>query len=370
MNPSTETATDTQGNEDMPQASATSVTAPAPLKLDKEEIPTVLGKLRTLVQDKTRFEPHDITPLDEEDVLQEFSLQANYALEARFEQRVINGYFTPAGNDCRCGSHEVGALAHAQEKERLRRAAGKLDNVLRQPGQAYNGVEAGVYLPHAVKYWHLDTCSNCTGSGRISCHTCYGATTETCWNCHGGRTVSCDGYGCYGSGKVSCSYCSGSGTVSEQVTDYITVQVPTTTYSNGSSHTSYHSETRPQYRTEYRSCYHCSYGKVSCNACHGSGNINCGTCRASGKVTCRTCSGVGDLRCNPCDGSGKVGKAAWVDVHVAPGYSVSLPKQAPDDARRIRDKESVHSLAAIASSLALAKVSIYNEDQPQEVDAL
>ncbi|STR26451.1 chaperone protein DnaJ [Janthinobacterium lividum] len=370
MNPSTETATDTQGNEDMPQASATSVTAPAPIKLDKEEIPTVLGKLRTLVQDKTRFEPHDITPLDEEDVLQEFSLQANYALEARFEQRVINGYFTPAGNDCRCGSHEVGALAHVQEKERLRRAAGKLDNALRQPGQAYNGVEAGVYLPHAVKYWHLDTCSNCTGRGRINCHTCYGATTETCWNCHGGRTVSCDAYGCYGSGKVSCSYCSGSGTVSEQVTDHITVQVPTTTYSNGSSHTSYHSETRPQYRTEYRSCYHCSYGKVSCNTCHGSGSINCGTCRASGKVTCRTCSGVGDLRCNPCDGSGKVGKAAWVDVHVTPGYSVSLPKQVPDDARRIRDKESVHSLAAIASSLALAKVSIYNEDQPQEVDAL
>jgi hypothetical protein len=32
-----------------------------------------------LVQDKTRFEPHDITPLAEEDVLQEFSLQANYA---------------------------------------------------------------------------------------------------------------------------------------------------------------------------------------------------------------------------------------------------------------------------------------------------
>ncbi|MEG1323832.1 MAG: hypothetical protein RSD99_03020, partial [Janthinobacterium sp.] len=141
MNPSTDTATDIQGSEDMPQASAMAVTAPAPLKLDKEEIPTVLGKLRSLVQDKTRFEPQDITPLDEEDVLQDFSLQANYALEARFEQRVINGYFTPAGNDCRCGSHEVGALAHAQEKERLRRAAGKLDAALRQPGQAYNGVE-------------------------------------------------------------------------------------------------------------------------------------------------------------------------------------------------------------------------------------
>ena len=225
MNPSTDTATDTQGSEDMPQASATAVTAPAPTRLDKEEIPTVLGKLRTLVQDKTRFEPQDITPLSEEDVLQDFSLQANYALEARFEQRVINGYFTPSGNDCHCASHEVGALAHAQEKERLRRAAAKLDNALRQPGQAYNGIEAGVYLPHAVKHWHLDTCSNCHGKGRISCHTCHGLTTETCWSCHGGRTVSCDGYGCYGSGKVSCSYCSGSGTVSEQVTDYVTVQV-------------------------------------------------------------------------------------------------------------------------------------------------
>ena len=371
MNPSTETATGTAGSAELPDVPASTVTAAAaPIKLEKEGVPTVLGKLRSLVQDKTRFEPHDITPLAEEDVLQEFSLQANYALEARFEQRVINGYFAPTGNDCRCGAQEVGALAHSQEKERLRRAASKLDNALRQPGQAYDGVEAGVYLPHGVKYWHLDTCNPCHGKGRVSCHTCHGATTETCWNCHGGRNVSCDAYGCYGSGKVSCSYCSGSGTVAEQVTDYITVQVPTTTYSNGSSHTSYHSETRPQYRTEHRSCYHCSYGKVCCSTCHGSGNIHCGTCRASGSVTCRTCSGVGDLRCNPCDGSGKVGMAAWVDVHVAPGYSVSLPKQAPDDARRIRDKESVHSLAAVASSLALAKVSIYNEDQPQEVDAL
>ncbi|MEG1055776.1 MAG: hypothetical protein RSF79_27470, partial [Janthinobacterium sp.] len=253
MNPSTETARETPGSEDVPQVTETTVTAPASIRLDKEDIPTVLGKLRTLVQDKTRFEPHDITPLAEEDVLQDFSLQANYALEARFEQRVINGYFAPSGNDCHCGSHEVGALAHAQEKERLRRAAAKLDNALRQAGQAYNGVEAGLYLPHAVKHWHLDTCNNCHGKGRIGCHTCHGATTETCWSCHGGRTVSCDAYGCYGSGKVSCSYCSGSGTVTEQVTDYITVQVPTTTYSNGSSHTSYHSETRPQYRTEYRS---------------------------------------------------------------------------------------------------------------------
>lgn len=81
MNPSTETAHETPGSEDAPQVTETAATAPAPIRLDKEDIPTA-GKLRTLVQDKTRFEPQDITPLGEEDVLQDFFLQANYALEA------------------------------------------------------------------------------------------------------------------------------------------------------------------------------------------------------------------------------------------------------------------------------------------------
>ena len=85
MNASTETARETPGSEDAPPVAEPAVAAPAPIRLEKADAPTVLGKLRTLVQDKTRFEPHDITPLAEEDVLQEFSLQANYALEARFE---------------------------------------------------------------------------------------------------------------------------------------------------------------------------------------------------------------------------------------------------------------------------------------------
>jgi hypothetical protein len=36
-----------------------------------------------------------------------------------------------------------------------------------------------------------------------------------------------------------------------------------------------------------------------------------------------------------------VGKAAWIDVHVAPGYSVSLPKQAPDDAPHPRQERAL-----------------------------
>lgn len=332
--------------------------------------PTVLGKLRSLVQDKTRFAPQDITPLAEDDALQDFSLQATYTLDARLEQRHINGHFTPSASDHCCASIEVTPLAQAQTRDRLRRAAGKLSHALNSAGHACDGVPDGLYLGHAVKQWHLNSCNSCAGRGRVNCTTCHGGTTETCWSCHGRRTVSCDAYGCYGSGKVACSYCSGSGSVTEQVTDYVTVEVPTTVYENGNSRTSYHTETRTQYRNVQRNCHHCSYGKVSCNTCHGNGNVNCGTCRASGSVTCRTCSGAGDLRCNPCDGSGQVGNAAWIDVHVAPAYRVSLPTQAPDDARRIADKEGVRSLAAIASSLLLAKVSIYNDDLPQEVDAL
>ena len=372
MKPSTEAAGDSGRRQDLPEppGSAAKAPAPAPLRLDQAEAPGLLGKLRTLVQRKTRFAPQDITALAEEELLQDFSLQANYALEARSESRPINGYFSASGDDCQCDAQAVRALADAQGKERLRRAAARLDGALRQAGQAYDGIEAGPYLPHAVKYWHLDTCRPCHGKGRIGCGTCHGSARETCWNCHGGRTVSCGAYGCHGSGKVACTCCNGSGTVAEQLTDYVTVQVPTTTYENGSPHTRYHSESRMQYRTVHRNCHHCSFGKVTCNSCHGSGNVHCGTCGASGNVTCRTCAGLGDLRCQPCDGSGKVGEAAWLDVHVAPRYSLSLPKQAPDDARRIRDKEGVHSLAAIASSLALAQVSIYDSDHPQEVDAL
>ena len=362
MNPVSETSSDNTGGTSAPPS-------PAPINLGKDDAPTVLGKLRTLVQDKTRFEPQDITPLAEDETWQEFALQANYTLDTRLELHHINGYFAPAASDHFCASGDVATPAQAHARDRLRRAAGKLATALQAAGHAYNSVPEGLYLGYASRQWHLDTCSSCTGDGRVGCTTCYGSTTETCWTCHGKRTVTCPAWGCHG-GKVSCSYCSGNGYVNEQVTDYVTVDVPTTVYENGSSRTTYHTETRTQYRNVQRNCHHCSYGKVPCTTCHSAGYVDCGTCHRRGTMPCRTCGGVGDLHCNPCDGSGKVGHVAWIDVHVTPAYSISLPKQASDEARRIRDKEGVHSLAAIAGSLALAKVSIYDEDHPQEVDAL
>lgn len=156
MNPVSETNGDDTGGASAPAS-------PAPINLGKDDAPTVLGKLRTLVQDKTRFEPQDITPLAEDDVLQDFSLQANYTFEARLEQRHINGYFTPSASDHCCASHEVTPFAQGQTKDRLRRAAARLGTELNGAGHAYDAIADGLYLGHAVKQWHLDTCHSCAG---------------------------------------------------------------------------------------------------------------------------------------------------------------------------------------------------------------
>lgn len=105
-------------------------------------------------QDSRASKQHCLAATDSLHYRVYFRLDDYHVQQQCDDQRLINGYFAPSRNDCRCqgGLREVAALAHAQEKEGLRRAANKLDNTLRQAGQAYHGVEAGAYLPRAVKY--------------------------------------------------------------------------------------------------------------------------------------------------------------------------------------------------------------------------
>jgi hypothetical protein len=127
------------------------------------------------------------------------------------------------------------------------------------------------------RHWHLDTCSNLHWPRPHRLHLPRrddGNVLELPWRAPSAATLTA----AMAAARYRARIAAASGTVAEQVTDYVTVQRPTT-YSNGSSHASYHSETRTQYRTEHRNCYHCSFGKVSVQHCHGSGNINCGTCR-------------------------------------------------------------------------------------------
>lgn len=88
---------------------------------------------------------------------------------------------------------------------------------------------------------------------------------ETCSECSGKGKVRCSG--CGGSGVNSCCACGGGGT-----------QIATRTvyeYYNG----------QPQPRTQ-------TYSK-SCSGCGGSGRHTCGSCGGSGQITCKTCQGHG-----------------------------------------------------------------------------
>ena len=71
----------------------------------------------------------------------------------------------------------------------------------------------------------------------------------------------------------------------------------------------------------YIPCEYCSYGKVDCSKCEGSGHLDCKKCEGSGQVDCETCDGTGEdsegemcqtcygdgkVDCETCDGDGKV----------------------------------------------------------------
>lgn len=333
----------------------------SPAQKEAEEGSAVLGNVRTLVRDKTRFEPEDIQPVAEEDILKAFTLNAGYSLEARVETRDINGYFERTSTDHNCNDGSPESAAQAETKYRLKLAGSQLESCLYAPGTPYNAMGAGVLLAHEVKHWFLYTCGTCSGDGRVECHTCHGRKTETCWHCSGGLFVTCDD-GCNGSGRINCAICCGSGHVDRQESYPTTVSVPTSIW-NGSEHvTSYRTEYRTEYRTVQHPCLHCASGKRQCSRCGGRGHINCPTCFATGNITCRTCSGLGDLTCQPCSGSGEVGEAAWVDVHVIPDYRVLLSDEAADDAKSICDKEGAHGIAAVAQTMSLSRIELDNPE--------
>lgn len=100
---------------------------------------------------------------------------------------------------------------------------------------------------------HAETCTRCSGSGKVFCPTCGG------------------------DGRVICSDCDGSGQIqkSEQryeVTGY-------NVYSDG------HREAVYGHRTHY---YY-----VTCSRCGGNGRVECRQCHGHGKIMCSVCEGNG-----------------------------------------------------------------------------
>ena len=351
--------------------SGTSVEA-LPVLLSDAPESSAYGNICDLIRNKTRFEPADVDKIKEQDEEQSYSLEVRYTLEARVEKLEINGLFVRTTQDHECDNDFAFVQDDAEDEcpSRLKQAAALLRSGLEQSETAYNGIAEGLLLKHDCKHWHLHDCFSCSGSGRVSCHTCDGERKETCWRCNGGLFIICDAYGCLG-GQQNCLTCGGRGHVSRQVSYQTTVQVPTTTWSNGVSQTSYHTEYRTEYRTEQDPCpsYNCFGGKIQCSRCSGTGRIQCPTCFATGKVTCRTCSGVGDLSCEPCSASGKLGDAAWVDVYAKPTYHLQLPDGCPDDAQAIVGREGSHGIAGISQSIGLVNTEVDNSELPSSLTA-
>ncbi|WP_374581367.1 hypothetical protein [Pseudoduganella sp.] len=314
-----------------------------------------LAKIRSLVRDKTRFEPEDIQPVSEDDAEYPYEMEVGYAFEARVEERNINGHFKPRSSDVR-GESMLDNWGHAasQRPGMLRQAMDKLEQQLRDPETAYNQVESGLYLGAAVRYYDLDTCTGCAGQGKNRCHVCHGRGSEGCHHCYGNLQINCTNFSC-SFGKVNCSNCYGSGQTqrTEYYTEYVTVY-----HNNGSETVS-----QPRSRTVYDRCNVCFGGKVDCGTCYGTAKIRCPTCFGTGEIRCNTCAGRGELKCTPCDGSGEVGGIAWSDVHVAATHAVASADGMPDDARQIVQKEGPHPLAAQASGVRMRALQRIGQDE-------
>lgn len=310
----------------------------------------VLDKLRSLIRDKTRFEPEDVEKISEEAKSQPYGLSVKYRLAPKVTVVGITGHYSTQVPS-HISSDAPEEQAKAERIDRLKLAGQGLEESVKASGIKYKAIESGVLLKHDTEYWHLSTCGGCRGRGRVDCFTCGSRGKVKCPTCHGALKINCTNY-CIG-GKVNCSYCHGVGTVTK--TEYVTKSVSVWNQATGMYETHYQSV--PVTGSVPCTHYGCLYGKVTCNVCNGLGQINCNTCGLTGEVTCSACSGLGDLQCSPCIGSGKTGTAAWVDVEVEPEYSIELPENAFDEAKSVVGVQGPENLPQHSSEFSFLDVS-------------
>lgn len=317
-----------------------------------------LSMVRHLVRDKTRFEPHDVQAIAEEDIAYPYYLEVAHVLDASPQRTAITGHFKPGPGDQRCSA--PGQFLASEERQRhtvLGEAMARLERQLHEPETAYDTVSDGIYLGAQVRHHYLATCATCDGEGRDTCHGCCGCGNEECWECHGSLRVKCKSFNCM-FGKVNCNSCVGRGYTTRIEYYSETIQVPVTVtdyHSTGTSQrTEYHYENVSRQREVQDPCYFCQGGKVDCGSCNGTDRVQCPTCHATGTVRCRTCGGSGHLVCSPCAGSGETGQSSAVSVHLATAYAIEQPDGMPEDALQIAYGEGAHALARISDAISLA----------------
>ncbi|KAF1016920.1 MAG: hypothetical protein GAK31_00179 [Stenotrophomonas maltophilia] len=153
----------------------------------------------------------------------------------------------------------------------------------------------------------------------------FGVRVSTCGGgCRGSgrhRCIHCDTRGhrpCPADcsyGKVSCATCNGSGAIRRTCASC--------RGSGSQTQTRYQDGNTVMQTVTCQGCYGSPHSSLSCSSCAGQGRRNCFTCNGTAQGLCSLCAGSGHTPCAPCEGSGRCyqafGLAATVQQQHAAG---------------------------------------------------
>lgn len=295
----------------------------------------LMNKFVALLTEKTRFDLSIINLKNKTNYLQEFSFSIKHEIKASIEKKAITGHFVTSLGDTAHKATPVKA-AETEAFARLKLASDSFITKIKSPFIKHDSIKTGIFLKPEGVHWCLVTCKHCQGHKQVTCNGCGGYKKVICGHCSGNGKHSC--LGCNSTGKNRCYSCHGAG-VSQVQVQYVQSQ----------------SNYGPVYgyRYETRSCQTCfGSGSITCNAgCYGTGIIRCSNCGGAGAVKCKTCQGVGNVNCPSCEASGKVGVAAWVNVNVNNGYTITISNDAPSQAKVIFNKVNSTRIASLATRI-------------------
>lgn len=303
---------------------------------DVAAISIALENLKDFVRKKTRFEPDDIQLFSGQSFKQTYTINSYFALSTKDISCQITARFIVDDNSNKeqISQSSLGEALINETNLQLKTAYTSLVKAVENSPSNYKPINSGIYLQPRIKYFYLNGCKRCAGTGEQECATCLGRRTVTCYSCHGDGRVQCN----CNNGKVTCYVCGGSGTKA---------YYPSSDLNN----------------VQYISCTSCSNGSLQCNLCYGQGSVVCSTCGGGGRINCRTCLATGKVRCEPCAGTGEVGEAYWSEVHADLDDEFTLPEDSDETVHRIVNKENKDNLVSISSGFQLTNIDRFFESK-------
>ena len=181
----------------------------------------------------------------------------------------------------------------------------------------------------------VETCSVCTGEGKVSCSRCSGSGETTCETCKGKGSSACEA--CEATGAVSCQTCKGSGVVMEERQRKV--------YDDAID------QERIEHYQEAAPCSVCNKkGSVTCRVCEGKGEIACPACEGRKTVTCVRCKGAGTETCAACAGTGKKHRILALSCTVHETFEVAPRSSDPEIASVLKSQPGIADVLRLSTA--------------------